>query len=135
MNTVNVKTANFTWTSNFNIARNYNEVTSIGDIAPDALSGGTNETRIVVGYPIGTIFAVRFYGVDPNDGMPIYLDASGKTTKVLNSPFDGRLGDRVPITNTLPEFYGGLTNNFRYKNWELNTVWDGSQTGTSIHFT
>ncbi|HYE56481.1 MAG TPA: SusC/RagA family TonB-linked outer membrane protein, partial [Chitinophagaceae bacterium] len=122
MNTVNVKTSNFTWTSNFNIARNYNEITSIGDIKPDALSGGTNETRIVVGYPIGTIFAVRFYGVDPNDGLPIFLDATGKTTKVLNSPFDGRLGDRVPITNTLPKYYGGLTNNFRYKNWELNTV-------------
>jgi TonB-dependent starch-binding outer membrane protein SusC len=122
LNTVNVKTKSFTWTSNFNIARNYNEVLSIGDIMPDALSGGTNETRIVKGYPVGTIFTVRYHGVDPADGLPIFLDATGKTTKVLNAPVDGRLGDRVPVANTLPEFYGGLTNTFRYKNWELNTV-------------
>jgi TonB-dependent starch-binding outer membrane protein SusC len=122
VNTVNVKSNNFKWTSNFNIARNYNKVTGIGGLKPDALSGGTNETRIVPGYPVGTIFTVRYFGVDPNDGMPIFLDASGKTTKVLNAPVDGRLGDRVPVANTLPEFYGGLTNNFRYKNWELNTV-------------
>lgn len=122
INTVNIKTNSFSWTSNFNIARNYNEVTGIGSYKPDALSGGTNETRIVPGYPVGTIFTVRYFGVDPNDGLPIFLDASGKQTKVLNAPVDGRLGDRVPIANTLPEFYGGLTNTFRYKNIELNTV-------------
>lgn len=122
INTENVKTKDFRWTSNFNIARNYNEVLSIGELRPDAISGGTNETRIVAGYPVGTIFTVRYVGVDPNDGLPIFLDAAGKTTKTLNAPVDGRLGDRVPIANTLPEFYGGLTNTFRYKNWELNTV-------------
>jgi TonB-dependent starch-binding outer membrane protein SusC len=122
INTTNIKTNNFSWTSNFNIARNYNEVTSISNLTPDAISGGTNETRIVPGYPVGTIFTVRYFGVDPNDGLPIFLDATGKQTKVLNAPVDGRLGDRVPITNTLPEFYGGLTNTFRYKNFELNTV-------------
>ncbi|MGB8190724.1 MAG: TonB-dependent receptor, partial [Chitinophagaceae bacterium] len=122
INTTNIKSADFTWTSNFNIARNYNEVLSIGDLTPDAIAGGTNETRIVKGYPVGTIFTVRYAGVDPNDGLPIFLDANGKTTKVLNAPVDGRLGDRVPIANTLPEFYGGLTNTFKYKNWELNTV-------------
>jgi TonB-dependent starch-binding outer membrane protein SusC len=122
INTVNYKTNNFSWTSNFNIARNYNEVLSIGDLRPDAIAGGTNETRIVAGYPVGTIFTVRYHGVDPNDGLPIFLDATGKTTKVLNAPVDGRLGDRVPVANTLPEFYGGLTNTFRFKNWELNTV-------------
>ncbi|HYE53443.1 MAG TPA: SusC/RagA family TonB-linked outer membrane protein, partial [Chitinophagaceae bacterium] len=122
LNTVNISGKDFTWSTNFNIARNYNEVLSIGDLRPDAIGGGTNETRVVAGYPIGTIFTVRFHGVDPNDGLPIYLDATGKTTKVLNAPVDGRLGDRVPVANTLPEFYGGLTNTFRYKNWELNTV-------------
>jgi hypothetical protein len=122
LNTINITSKNFRWTTNFNIARNFNKVTGIGGLTPDALSGGTNETRIVPGYPVGTIFTVRYYGVDPADGMPIFLDANGKTTKVLNAPVDGRLGDRVPITNTFPKVYGGFTNNFRYKNWELNTV-------------
>ena len=122
LNTVNFSSKDFRWRTSFNIARNYNEVLSIGDLRPDAIGGGTNETRIVPGYPVGTIFTVRYYGVDPADGLPIFLDRNGKQTKILDAPVDGRLGDRVPVANTLPEFYGGLTNTFTYKNWELNSV-------------
>ena len=123
LNTVNVQNKDFSWKTNFNIARNYNKVLGIGELKPDALSGGTNETRIIPGYPVGTVFAVRFHGVDPADGMPIYLDAQGKQTKVLYAPTKaGELGDRVPIANMAPKYIGGLTNTFKYKNWELNTV-------------
>ena len=122
LTTLNVNRKDFKWRTNFNIAHNYNEVLSIGDLRPDAIGGGTNETRIVPGYPVGTIFTVRYYGVDPADGLPIFLDRSGKQTKVLDAPVDGRLGDRVPVANTLPQYVGGLTNTFTYKQWELNSV-------------
>lgn len=123
LNTINVQNKDFSWKTNFNIARNYNKVLGIGELKPDALSGGTNETRIIPGYPVGTVFAVRYFGVDPADGMPIYLDAQGKQTKVLYAPTKaGELGDRVPIANMAPKYIGGLTNTFKYKNWELNAV-------------
>lgn len=122
INTVNIKSKNFSWNTNFNIAYNYNQVLGIGNVTPDAIAGGTNETRIVPGYPVGTIFTVRYFGVDPADGLPIFLDATGKQTKTLNAPVDGRLGDRVPVGSTLPIYNGGFTNTFRYKNIELNTV-------------
>jgi len=133
LNTINVKTTNFQWSTNFNIAHNYNEVTDIGDLLPDAIGGGTNETRIVPGNPVGTIYTVRFFGVDPADGLPIYLDKNGNQTKVLN--VDSRTGDKVAVANVLPDFSGGLTNNFKYKSLELNTlftfqegghIWDNS---------
>lgn len=123
LNTINVQTKEFSWKSNFNIAHNTNQVLSIGELKPDALSGGTNETRIIPGYPVGTVFAVRFYGVDPADGLPIYLNAEGKQTKVLYAPTKaGELGDRVPVANMAPKYIGGLTNTFKYRNFELNTV-------------
>ena len=123
LNTVNIQTNDFSWKTNFNIARNGNKVLDIGELKPDALSGGTNETRIIPGYPVGTVFAVRYYGVDPADGLPIYLDAQGKQTKVLYAPTKaGELGDRVPIANMAPKYIGGFTNTFKYKSWELNTV-------------
>ncbi|HKP31621.1 MAG TPA: SusC/RagA family TonB-linked outer membrane protein, partial [Chitinophagaceae bacterium] len=129
INTTNVKTNDFTWTTNFNIAHNYNEVISIGNLLPDAIGGGTNETRIIPGYPVGTIYTVRFYGVDPADGLPIYLDKSGKTTKILNVSSAG--GDKVPVASVAPDFVGGLTNTFRYKQFELNTLFT-FQNGGSI---
>jgi TonB-dependent starch-binding outer membrane protein SusC len=133
LNTVNVKTANFTWTSNFNISHNYNEILDVGILRPDAIGGGTNETRIVAGNPIGTIYTVRFFGVDPADGSAIYLDRNGNQTKILN--VTAGTGDKVAVANVNPDFTGGFTNNFRYKNFELNTlftfqsggnIWDNS---------
>lgn len=133
INTTNVQTRNFKWTTNFNIAHNYNEVLDIGSLLPDAIGGGTNETRIVPGYPVGTIFTVRYVGVDQADGLPIFLDKNGKQTKVLNVNSVG--GDKVPVGSNIPDFTGGLTNTFRYKDFELNSlftfqkggkIWDNS---------
>ncbi|MGD1848507.1 MAG: SusC/RagA family TonB-linked outer membrane protein [Salibacteraceae bacterium] len=80
----------FKWTTEFNIANNYNEIVSIGDYSEDAVSGGTNATRVVVGSPVGTSFLVRFSHVDPANGRPVYLDINGKETYEWNP------NDRVP---------------------------------------
>lgn len=133
LNTVNYKKNGFQWNTSFNIAYNYNEVLNIGGMLPDALGGGTNETRIIPGYPVGTIFTVRYYGVDPADGLPIFLDKNGNKTKTLNVAAVN--GDKVPVANVYPYYTGGLTNTFKYKNIELSTlftfqsgghIWDNS---------
>lgn len=127
LNTINIKTEKFSWTTSFNIAHNYNEILDIGSLQPDAIAGGTNETRIIPGNSIGTIYTVRFFGVDPLDGSAIYLDRNGNQTKILN--VDSRTGDKVPVANVNPDFTGGLTNNFKYKNFELNTLFVFTQGG------
>ncbi len=133
LNTTNVRNKVFNWNTNFNIAYNYNQVTSIGSVLPDAIAGGTNETRVLPGYPIGTIFTVRYVGVDPADGLPIFLDKDGNRTKTLN--VTSGIGDKVPVANVYPTYTGGFTNTFKYKNIELNTlftyqwgghIWDNS---------
>ena len=111
-----VQAENFNWTSIFNIAYNYNEITDIGVWSADAVSGGTNDTRVVVGHPIGTNFLVRYVGVDPEDGRPIYLDINGNETYTWDP------ADRVPVGSVLPSVYGGWTNNFKWKNWSANLM-------------
>ena len=103
----------FTWTTDFNIARNYNEITSIGPYTEDAVSGGTNDTRVVVGMPIGTNYLVRFSHVDSQTGRPVYLDKDGNQTYTWD-PLD-----RVPVGSVLPDAIGGLDNNFTWKNWDF----------------
>ncbi len=102
-----------TWTTDFNIARNYNEITSIGEYTEDAVSGGTNDTRVVVGSPIGTNYLVRFSRVDAETGRPVYLDING------NETFTWSPNDRVAVGQVLPDAVGGITNTFGYKNWEF----------------
>ncbi len=111
-----IQKSKFRWFVQFNIARNFNEITSTGDYTEDAVSGGTNDTRVVVGKPVGTYYLVRFSRVDPENGRPIYLDKDGKETYTWDP------ANRVPVGNNLPKAVGGITNNFRYKNWDLSLL-------------
>lgn len=116
LNTINIQAKNFKWVTRLNVSKNYNEVVSLDNLTPDAVGGGTNDTRIAVGYPIGTNFLVRFKGVDPADGLPIWLDKAGYQTKTFS------LDNRVPVGKILPDYVGGLTNTFTFKGFELNTL-------------
>ena len=113
----NIVTDNFTWTTDFNIARNTNQITSIGQYSPDAVSGGTNDTRVVVGMPIGTNYLVQFSHVDPTNGLPVYLTKDGEETYTWD------LQDRVAVGNVMPDAIGGLTNTLNYKNLEFSFLW------------
>lgn len=116
LNTTNIQSKNFKWVTRLNVSQNYNEVLSLDGLTPDAVGGGTNDTRIAVGYPIGTNFLVRYKGVDPADGLPIWLDKDGYETKTFS------LDNRVPVGKVLPDYVGGLTNTFSFKGFELNTL-------------
>ena len=106
----------FQWTTEFNVARNYNELVSIGDYTPDAVSGGTNDSRVIVGKPIGSFFLVDFARVDSETGLPVYYDANGNETMEYD------LANRQYVGDGLPDFIGGITNNFKYKKWDLNVL-------------
>ena len=106
---------NFKWTIGGNIARNYNEVVKY-ELGPDAVSGGTNDTRIVEGLPIGVNYLVRYFGVDPADGLPIWLDAIGKQTKTFS------LNHRVYAGAVIPDYIGGVNSSLEFKNWELSAL-------------
>ena len=116
LTTRNIDSKDFKWITRLNVSQNYNEVISLGSLRPDAVKGGTNDTRIAVGYPIGTNFLVRYKGVDPTDGLPIWLDKNGFETKTFS------LDDRVTVGKILPDYVGGLTNTFSYKGFDLNTL-------------
>jgi TonB-linked SusC/RagA family outer membrane protein len=104
----------FEWTTMFNITQNYNEVLDIGPYSEDAVGGGTNDTRVVVGKPVGTNFLVRFSHVDPESGVPVYFDINGEETT------DWDPNDRVPVGKVYPDFFGGMTNNFRWRRWDMS---------------
>jgi len=114
LKTVNIRTKKMRWETNINVARNWNAITSIGVYSPDAISGGTNDTRVVVGEPVGTNFLVRYAGVDPQTGAPRYYDIDGNVTDKWDP------SNRVAVGNILPDAFGNISNTINYKNWELN---------------
>jgi len=115
MNYKVIQTKDLKWTVGGNIARNKNEVKK-WELGPDAVSGGTNDTRVIEGLPLGVNYLVRYYGVDSKDGLPIWLDADGKQTKTFS------LNHRVFAGSVMPDYIGGFNTSVEYKRIELSAL-------------
>jgi len=59
---------------------------------------------------------MMFSHVDAETGLPVYLDRAG------NETFDYDNSERQYVGDGLPEFVGGMTNTFRWKNWDLRAL-------------
>ena len=118
--TKNITGGDFEWDTQFNIATLRNEVTDLGGLTTEEIGGGTNDTRILKGYPVGTNRLVRVSRIDPADGRPVYLDKEGNETKTYK--FEGGEGFAVAAGKVIPDFTGGFTNTFRYKNLSLSAL-------------
>jgi TonB-linked SusC/RagA family outer membrane protein len=116
ISSVNIDNGRLMWRTDFNVAYNYNEIKSIGNYTEDAVSGGTNDTRVVVGEPVGTNFLVRFSHVDPVTGRNVYLDANGNETMTWDP------ADRQAVGRVLPIAIGGITNTWEFGRWNIGLV-------------
>nr|HVY74467.1 SusC/RagA family TonB-linked outer membrane protein [Puia sp.] len=108
LNTINIKNQNLTWTSSFNITIPSNKLLSYPglDQSADAYS-------YVVGQSIRIVKGYHFTGVDPNTGLPGFLDVDKD-----GSVSEGT--DYVVIGSTLPHFYGGFQNDVSWKGFRLS---------------
>lgn len=113
LNSRNIDTKDFVWTTTLNLAYNRNRVKNIrGQIFES--SGG--EQRAVEGQPIGSFYMVKFAGVDPANGDALYYDADGKTTN------DYSAAPKMVVGQGNPDWTGGLSNTLSYKGIDLNVL-------------
>jgi TonB-linked SusC/RagA family outer membrane protein len=115
----NIVKQHFSWTTDFNIARNTNKVVDIGTQGPDAL-GGTGDTRVIVGKPIGSNYLVKTLYIDPQDGMPVYemLDPNTKQVAGVTKQYNAQR-DRQVVGSPYPDFFGGIDNRFTWKKFDF----------------
>ena len=127
-----LKNKKLKWDLGVNFATLSNKVTSlISDVYVPSVFGVQNMTR--EGYSIGSIFAVPTMGVNPDNGLMVFINNEGKAVQYnhIGSPrwtyLDGTAApaidnykDGVIQGPSLPKYFGGLNNNFSYKNFELN---------------
>ncbi len=107
LNTVNVSTKNFRWSTSINLTINRNKLISFPGLATSSYA-----STYVIGQPTDIRFAYHYTGVDPSTGLPTIED--------LNK--DGVItfaNDRKPVNYGHP-YYGGLINTLTYKNFTLD---------------
>ena len=126
LNATPVNTKNFTWTSNINLAHNKNVIEKLtnqlfigGDSVritqPDG-GGQTGSTLQILkeGKPIGQFFTLEYAGKN-SAGVSQYVAKDGSLT---TNPGIGT--DYHYMGSPQPKLLMGWTNDFKYKNWDLN---------------
>jgi hypothetical protein len=100
--------------------------------------------RTAIGYSVGSIWVVRTIGVDPTTGSRVLLNQLGNRVLYRFAPKPGQFnwsnedGTRynkqdgsantinqtadAVMYNSTPKFYGGLSNSFKYKNFDLDVL-------------
>lgn len=147
LNTKNMYTDNFSWTTDFNISANKNKVVALindadlfDDATPSYFSHDISHI-LRVGEEVGLFWGFDYTGVFQGGALP-----DGQATlpnAVAGDPLfrdlDGNgnitVADRTTIGNPNPDFTWGLTNNFTYKNFDLNIFFQGSQGGEIFNLT
>ena len=161
LNSTIIQTKNFSWSANFNISFNQNKVLSLGKqkffTVSSGWAGGANPDDYIVkvGEPVGSMYGLvndGFYTVDdftydattqtytlkdkvptdksvtglvPQPGFIKYKDLNGDGVVDYNT-------DATIIGNANPDFFGGLNQQFNYKNFDL-AVFVNFQYGNDIY--
>ncbi|MFZ9386484.1 MAG: SusC/RagA family TonB-linked outer membrane protein [Chitinophagaceae bacterium] len=133
----------FGWNVNFNYSNIKNKITKLYDIngAPVPYIQNGNYNLIRVGDPINIIHGYRYAGVNTQNGFPMYYKADGRLVVhsstngqyyFISSPDDGTISsanvttltfaDRDKLGQGLPTYFGAFTNNFRYKQFDLEIM-------------
>lgn len=107
LDTKNITTKNFRWSTNINFTLPKNELVRFENL---------ESSSYAFQYEIGQNITVQKgfdASVDPNTGLIVIKDQNG----------DGQItyqGDRINLGNTMPKYYGGVTNSFNLYNFQFS---------------
>ncbi len=125
----------FKWDVSANVSFVENEVETLVNGQDRFNTNGVSITR--EGESINSIFGYRYWGVNPANGNPVYFKAdntlvqanlpgAGYSVFDPSNPADtsqpgsiSALEDRVVLGQSLPKYFGGLTSNMSFKNFDM----------------
>ena len=124
-----VRAKNWGWKTNITFGYNINQITNARNlpIIYDLVKqeGGNRQ-----GYPVNSLFSIKYDGLSAENGIPFFIDEDGQraqgvdvqSEKIENLVYSGQID---------PKFSGGFNNTFNYKNLSLN-VFISFQAGNKI---
>ena len=125
LTTINIEGDNdgFRWETNFNVSWNENKITTL----KERFTAGFDGINLFEeGKELGAFYTVRFTGVDPATGDIMCFDRDQDGATCDDSD------DRVIVGSPFPDYWGGFTNTFSYKGFDLRGFLQFSQ-GAEIY--
>ncbi|MFL5789693.1 MAG: SusC/RagA family TonB-linked outer membrane protein, partial [Flavisolibacter sp.] len=111
INATPVKTKYFTWDISFNISHNINKILAL----PGGKDIPSSPFLLREGHDFRAFYVREWAGVDPANGDPLWwVDSSHKQTTN-----NYRSAKRQLIGSASPKYFGGLTNTFSFKGFDI----------------
>ncbi len=146
LSSTNIRTSDFSWTMNANIAFNSNKVTDLGPSHADievasAYSGSNAPYLLREGLPAFSYYITKTDGIltAADIANPAVAKVSGQRegdAKYLDANGDGRINaaDRVVAGQANPKYTWGWTNTFKYKDFDLGIQLYGQHGGSILSY-
>ncbi len=126
INSNNVTTDKFSWSTSLNLTTIKNEVVDLGrvdQIVTGNVQAVGNTAIIKVGHPLASYYGYEVIGIqragDPKPGFPKFKDQTGEGSITPD--------DQVIIGNPYPDFTWGLNNTLKHKNIALTFFFQAVQ--------
>jgi TonB-linked SusC/RagA family outer membrane protein len=103
-----IKTKTFSWQSDLNLTVPKNTL-----LAFPNLEGSTYANQYIIGQSTSIVKLYDFLGINPATGLYSFTDVNGDGK--ISSPDDNKSIEDLSV-----KFYGGWSNRFSYKNWDLS---------------
>ncbi len=121
LSTTNIKTKDFSWTTNIIYSHTHNEVTELENVKRviDLVSGSGFALE---GYPVRSLFSIPFRGLN-NEGLPTFLDQDNNVTTTgiyFQTRDKEKMGFLEYSGSVDPTDVGSFGNLFKYKGISLN---------------
>ena len=138
LTTRNIQRDDFTWSTSLNLSYNTNKVTKlIGDqkeiLIPSSFD--IQHSILRVGEPMYSIYVVQQDGIlsqeDIDNGAALYGTQVAGDPRYIDANGDDVIDedDRVIVGHPNPNYVWGITNNLRYKNFDLSFLFQGQNGG------
>ena len=107
LNTQNIKSKEFSWSTSFNITQNKNKLVSFPN-----LEGSTMANQYIIGEPLNIRRLYNFTGVDPQTGLYTFED--------VNNDGVFNIDDKKIVKDLNPKYFGGIQNQLKYKSLQFD---------------
>ena len=116
VNSTNINTDEFSWTTNFNISFNRNKVLELANGGNDFTTGDFGRLSLAREGEEISFQAIIIDGINPETGdwLPRNIMDEDENDPRIDE------NDLVIVGSPLPDHFGGLSNTFTYKNFDLS---------------
>lgn len=112
-----IKGSTFTWTGSANITIPKNKLTRY-----DGLTESGDNNNFIIGESINIKKVFQYEGVNPVTGLYEFVNSKGEITSAPVDP-----SDKIRFVNLDPKWYGGFSNAFSFKGFDLDIFFQFSK--------